>query len=50
MRVALQVFRAATLAAVRHSEMLASTATGGALQSPVLLSPGAAACTMAKTS
>ena len=45
MRVVLQVVRAASVATVVHSSMLATAATGGALQSTVLRSPGTATCT-----
>ena len=47
MRVVLQVVRAASVATVVHSSMLATAATGGALQSTVQLTPGAAPCTTA---
>lgn len=45
MKVALQLFRGATVAAVVHSTTLVTPATGGVLQRAVQVAPGAGACT-----
>ncbi|MFT7250246.1 MAG: nicotinamide mononucleotide (NMN) deamidase PncC [Arcticibacterium sp.] len=49
MKAALQDFRAATVAPVEHSSILATSATGGVLQSTIQQIPGTASCSMAVT-